>query len=291
MKKRLLKNKTEINEYNKTFRIIKRDKLYKNINNSKNRITYSAKHNRLNIHDNYLSQNKKINNNYSINKNNQIPNIKNVYFIKLFNEEKNNKINEQSKKLLLKTSRDINKNIDDYLYNSLFYSLNKNVQNNSFKNSSKNKNNYSLSLRGDFIKNNNKIIINPYGNKYSLNKKNKYKIYTNTQFNKNNRYILSSEKNNITSNYCDASTNTNADFIKFNKKYINNNINNKNNYVNFNNHYNNDYYRNKINISKTIKRPLMIDYLYSEHKKLYYGFDKLKGKDRNKKPFFIVHKY
>ena len=40
-----------------------------------------------------------------------------------------------------------------------------------------------------------------------------------------------------------------------------------------------------------IKRPLMIDYYYSEHKQFGYGFDKLKGKNKNKKPFFIVHKY
>ena len=35
----------------------------------------------------------------------------------------------------------------------------------------------------------------------------------------------------------------------------------------------------------------MIDYSYSEHKKFYYGFDKLKKKNKYKKPYFIVHKY
>ena len=45
------------------------------------------------------------------------------------------------------------------------------------------------------------------------------------------------------------------------------------------------------NSSKNYKRPLMIDYFYSEHKKFCYGFDKLRGKNKYKKPYFIVHKY
>ena len=39
------------------------------------------------------------------------------------------------------------------------------------------------------------------------------------------------------------------------------------------------------------RRPLMIDYFESEHKKFYHGFDKLKGKNKYKIPFFIVYKY
>ena len=56
----------------------------------------------------------------------------------------------------------------------------------------------------------------------------------------------------------------------------------------------------QINIKKIIpkmqeirkyKRPLMVDYLESEHKKFYHGFDKLKGRNRYKIPHFIVYKY
>ena len=64
------------------------------------------------------------------------------------------------------------------------------------------------------------------------------------------------------SNSCDASTNTRGLFRNHN-----------------------------ISSSKSLKRPLMIDYSYSEHKKFCYGFDKYKGKNRYKKPYFIVYKY
>ena len=74
--------------------------------------------------------------------------------------------------------------------------------------------------------------------------------------------MKSLDKINTVSNACDASTNTLGLFNN-----------------------------NKINNSKNYKRPLMIDYFYSEHKKFCYGFDKLKGKNKYKKPYFIVHKY
>ena len=65
---------------------------------------------------------------------------------------------------------------------------------------------------------------------------------------------------------CDASTNTNFQIsIKENKP--------------------------KIQTIQKYRRPLMIDYFESEHKKLYHGFDKLKGKNKYKIPFFIVYKY
>jgi len=69
-------------------------------------------------------------------------------------------------------------------------------------------------------------------------------------------------------NYCDASTNTNAGF---DTNFLENKI----------------YY----NVIKEPKRPLMIDYFDSEHKKLYHGFDKFKGRKKYKIPFFIVYKY
>ena len=35
----------------------------------------------------------------------------------------------------------------------------------------------------------------------------------------------------------------------------------------------------------------MVDYFESEHKKFCYGFDKYKGRNKYKIPFFIVYKY
>ena len=87
----------------------------------------------------------------------------------------------------------------------------------------------------------------------------------------NNKKLLSNYDLNRQSslNYCDASTNTNTHFdtnLLENRKI---------------------YYR----ITKKNKRPLMIDYFDSEHKKFYHGFDKYKGKKKYKIPFFIVYKY
>ena len=76
---------------------------------------------------------------------------------------------------------------------------------------------------------------------------------------------FNSHKNSL--NYCDASTNTHYE--------------NKNNIIE----------NQKININNKLRRPLMIDYFESEHKKFYHGFDKYKGKNRYKIPFFIVYKY
>ena len=75
---------------------------------------------------------------------------------------------------------------------------------------------------------------------------------------------FNSHKNSL--NYCDASTNTHYE--------NNNNLGNQ-----------------KINLYNKLRRPLMIDYFESEHKKFCHGFDKYKGKNRYKIPFFIVYKY
>jgi hypothetical protein len=97
--------------------------------------------------------------------------------------------------------------------------------------------------------------------------------------------FFSSKKICTTSNCCDASTNTNFENGFFNNKIINYNLNrNHNKEHKYNNNYNTSN-------SKKRKRPLMIDYFYSEHKKFCYGFDKLKGKNKIKRPLFIVHKY
>ena len=84
----------------------------------------------------------------------------------------------------------------------------------------------------------------------------------------NKRIIPSfSPRKKNSSNYCDASTNT-----YYEKK--------------------NSLIENKtINLYNKPKRPLMIDYFESEHKKFYHGFDKFKGKNKYKIPFFIVYKY
>ena len=82
----------------------------------------------------------------------------------------------------------------------------------------------------------------------------------------NKRTINNSNSNRLNSlNYCDASTNT---------LYENNKVENR-----------------QLNSIKKIKRPLMVDYFESEHKKFCYGFDKYKGRNKYKIPFFIVYKY
>lgn len=101
------------------------------------------------------------------------------------------------------------------------------------------------------IFNNKRITINKNNSNYKK------------KFIKNFHNLKNNDKTSFISNACDASTNTFGI------------LNNKNNIIS----------------SKKPKRPLMIDYSHSEHKQLYYGFDKLRGKNKYKKPYFIVYKY
>ena len=119
---------------------------------------------------------------------------------------------------------------------------------------------YNKSFKELLILKENKCINNLFkSDKIKLNKK-KDEVKVNKKLIKKSKHFYSSDKLYTSPNFCDASTNT-LEIVQ-----------NKNN-------------------SKRNRRPLMIDYFYSEHKKFGFGFDKLKGKNKNKKPFFIVHKY
>ena len=162
------------------------------------------------------------------------------------------------------------------LYNSIIHSSRNNkytrnypfIEKNLSANIARNKNRrYNQASKEFYISNNNINNINKNKSQNDFFKSNISiinNIYKNNnkKIVKNYKHFCSTDKICTTSNCCDASTNTLA-LVSLK------NLNNLKNY----------------------KRPLMIDYFYSEHKKFCYGFDKLKGKNKYKKPFFIVHKY
>jgi len=234
----------------------------------------------------YYSQYKDNRRNISSNFKMQLSAIKRTSYKDLFNSHENESTGEkniQQKLFLLNNNEDkaIN-NIKLKCYNS---SKNSHSNNISVKRSNlfmiyKNNNNRNCLnlLKSKFtIKNENLLNHNRYKKITPSNScKNYFKnkticdsIMTSKNierfneriFFKKEKHFNSTERLHNTSNYCDASTNT---IIQVKK---NRNNSNKN------------------------KRPLMIDYLYNEHKQFCYGFDKLKGKNKIKKPYFIVYKY
>ena len=164
----------------------------------------------------------------------------------------------------------------------------------------KNKTNYSI--QNEITKSNNdikyfKTIINTYNKiKNSNNDFYDNKYINNNNMNKThaNKFYSSNKICTTSNNCCDASTNTNFenDFLNYKIMSFNLNINN-NKKLTHKNNYNNNYNYNysTSNAKRRRKSPLMIDYFYSEHKKFCYGFDKLRGKNKIKRPLFIVHKY
>jgi hypothetical protein len=284
----MLKNKTDSNEND--FKLInEKYYLYDKSNDLKKRNINSANPNKFDKKNNFKkiyilskSENKKHNNNnntFLYGKNQLKFNIKNTPFQQKFTLiEQMNKtsIDNYFPKLLPKNIFNNNSNEDRY-----FHFLKKNKTNYSIQNENNKNNNNIINFRtiiNSFIKiknskndfyNNIDIIIN--------NNKNKGKTHNNKFF--------SSNKICRTSNCCDASTNTNYENGFFKNKIINFNLNgNHNKGLKYN-------YNHNTSNSKKRKRPLMIDYFYSEHKKFCYGFDKLRGKNKIKRPLFIVHKY
>ena len=160
----------------------------------------------------------------------------------------------------------INKKKSEKIYKKIFL---KNVSDIS-KNKSSNIINNDKSNTSEIINSNSttlhkKILSNGFPfNLFKIKNVNKL-LLKNTILNTKQLPNFNSRKINSSKN-CDASTNTNFQIsIKENKP--------------------------KIQTIQKYRRPLMIDYFESEHKKFYHGFDKLKGKNKYKIPFFIVYKY
>ena len=160
----------------------------------------------------------------------------------------------------------INKKKSEKIYKKIFL---KNVSDIS-KNKSSNIINNDKSNTSEIINSNSttlhkKILSNGFPfNLFKIKNVNKL-LLKNTILNTKQLPNFNSRKINSSKN-CDASTNTNFQIsIKENKP--------------------------KMQTIQKYRRPLMIDYFESEHKKFYYGFDKLKGKNKYKIPFFIVYKY
>jgi hypothetical protein len=280
----MLKNKTDSNEND--FKLInEKYYLYDKSNDLKKRNINSANPNKFDKKNNFKkiyilskSENKKHNNNnntFLYGKNQLKFNIKNTPFQQKFTLiEQMNKtsIDNYFPKLLPKNIFNNNSNEDRY-----FHFLKKNKTNYSIQNEN-NKNNNNIIYYRTIISSYNKInnSKNDFNNNVK-NNKNMNKTHTNKFF--------SSKKVCTTSNCCDASTNTNYENGFFKNKIINFNLNgNHNKGLKYN-------YNHNTSNSKKRKRPLMIDYFYSEHKKFCYGFDKLRGKNKIKRPLFIVHKY
>ena len=277
--------KTQYNENILNSLLNKRYYLYKHFNNinSKKVINNSVnkdKKSKLGIKYYFFTQVKNKRNSSLQNSKNILSTIKCVSFKNLFNLESgktiyiNNKKNKNNfpklSSLLVEpkkennninnlnmpinnTSRKFSRNNNFYIENNLstYY-----LTNNKYKS-------YNKSVKELFILdeiNQTKYMNNLFKNdKIKIREKND-KEKVNKKLIKKSKHFYSSDKLYTSPNFCDASTNT-LEMLQ------NKNI----------------YKRNRI--------PLMIDYFYSEHKKFGFGFDKLKGKNRNKKPFFIVHKY
>lgn len=250
-------------------------KIYLYINN---RINTTQSSINTNMKYYYLTQNKNRNKiGLSISKK-PLTNIKSLSYKKLFNLnddsnniDNNNKKDDYPKLFSLKNLKKFFNDKSKYnLYSSIDISSRKFRKNHKLK---KQKLSSSLIKQmnekfKDPIKykdNNNKKLTKSHSqNNYNLFK-NKKIVFKNKDKNnnqkiiKNLKYLIDHHK---ISHACDASTNTVDIFNNRNFKSIKNN-----------------------------KRPLMIDYFYSEHKKFCYGFDKLKGKNKYKKPYYIVYKY
>ncbi len=275
----MIKNKTEHIEND--FKLInEKYYLYDKSKDLKRRKIKSANPNKFenknNIKKFYLSKsdNKRHNNNntFLYGKKQLKYNIKNISFQKIFNliEQMNKTSRDNYFPKILKMPKNINNNNSNE--NRYFHFLKKNKTNYSIQNENNKSNNniiYFRTIISSFNKVNNSK--NNFNNNMD-NNRNMNKTHTNK--------FLSSNKVCTTSNCCDASTNTNIENGFMKNKIINYHLNV--------NHNNKDY--NTSN-SKKRKRPLMIDYFYSEHKKFCYGFDKLRGKNKLKRPLFIVHKY
>ena len=285
MKTYSINGKTQYNENILNSLLNKRYYLYKHFNNinSKKVINNSVnkdKKSKLGIKYYFFTQVKNKRNSSLQNSKNILSTIKCVSFKNLFNIESgktiyiNNKKNKNNfpklSSLLVEpkkennninnlnmpinnTSRKFSRNNNFYIENNLstYY-----LTNNKYKS-------YNKSVKELFILdeiNQTKYMNNLFKNdKIKIREKND-KEKVNKKLIKKSKHFYSSDKLYTSPNFCDASTNT-LEMLQ------NKNI----------------YKRNRI--------PLMIDYFYSEHKKFGFGFDKLKGKNRNKKPFFIVHKY
>ena len=287
MKKKLRQENLDIHE----FQI--KSILNKNKENKLNEKEYfinhrikSSNHNKSkqNMKHYYFTQSKNIKRNDLINTKNAISKIKCISYKKLFNfnEEKktefNNNKNIYPKLFTLINFKENFSNNNNNLFNSIEQSSRKYNKNDFIikgRNHSESliKNKAKKSLFDVFKKNIKNIQIS--SNKKLNQNYSQYNFFKNNniiiksfdkpkiiKLNKNIKYSKSMDKMRTISNLCDASTNTLEIF--------------KNN--------NNDNF-------KIFKRPLMIDYSYSEHKKFCYGFDKLKGKNKYKRPYFIVYKY
>jgi hypothetical protein len=281
------------NNNNRLNYLIKKDKnsnLYEKLNSLYYRInSANTKKTTQKMKYFYFTQNKNKRNNISPISKNPLSAIKPISYEKLFNIKDGNNTNKNNHKknypklMSLKNFKDIlNNKIKYNRYNSIINSSQRFTRNHLIQLEK----NLSLSLmnnRNETNDNNYKKINTKYRNKSSRCKR---LVKSNSQINYNflktnkliskineNFYskkpksnfgrIINSGKISTFSNSCDASTNT-FDILK-----------NKNSNKSL----------------KNYKRPLMIDYFYSEHKKFCYGFDKLRGKDKYKKPYFIVHKY
>ena len=276
------------NVYSINILLSRRHKLYDKLSKLNNIMNSSNKNYLSDKKSYYFTQHKNSNNELSLNGKKRLSGIKSISHKNLFkidenkynndffdkNKDKNKTKTKFPKLYLLKNNKE-NNNL--HLFDSIIRSSRKNtrnyfsIENNLLTNITKNKNNsYNKTLKdfckskfyiNNICKNNSQKVF--FSKKKTIIKNNDYK-YINKKIDKK-KHLNSSDKIDkicTTSNCCDASTNT-LSLVSL---------------QNFGN-------------IKRYKRPLMIDYFHSEHKKFGYGFDKLKGKNKYKKPFFIVHKY
>ena len=235
----------------------------------------------------YYTQSKNIKKNISINLNKQLSEIKCTSYKDLFNIRENQKSGKVKKsfhkKLFLLNNKEekTNNSIKLNFYNTIFDSL-KNCKKNNITTKSK-------KLSESFKMNDNRIysylLKESYKQNIGDNRNNKQmKLKNNNSLNnllKNNNILTTKMKNLFGNKFILKKS---KDFYSTDKLYKNSN------YRDASTNTTVFLYKNGYNSNKN-KRPLMIDYMYHEHKKFYYGFDKLKGKNKNKKPYFIVHKY
>ena len=278
MNPRINKNKTENNKNNKNLVLNNRYHLNKNfrsVDNNNNYNRYSADLKKIR-YNKYFSDNNKISIN-STGIKNQSTSINKLQNKSVFDFNKKKAKYILNKKRNISNTTSANKSSHYNLINQInrvklfrnkslgeFYPLNQNKPMN-LKNDTKSNNddinsNYNSNPLYD------KIFPNGSSNYFfKIKNFNKIKI-KNPPFNKRITPSFFTQKMN-SSNYCDASTNTYYE----NKKIIE--------------------IKPQIQINQKYKRPLMIDYFESEHKKFCHGFDKFKGRNKYKIPFFIVYKY
>ena len=278
MNSRLNKNQTENNENRKNMSLNNRYHLninFKSVDYLNNYNRYSADSNKVRSHKYFLNnkidvylnslnfrnpskiidhlRNSKI---YNMNKLNSkyiiLSNKKNTSFTNSCHKSNNSNLFGQMNRIKLFKSN----SMED------FHAIRKGQTFYSIDNKKSNDLNINISNSGSLYK---RIFSNnsPQYNFFKIKNINKI-ILKNTMLNQ--RIMPSFRYHKLkTPNYCDASTNTFYEKSIIEKK------------------------KTQINIRN--KRPLMIDYFESEHKKFCHGFDKYKGRNKNKIPFFIVHKY